>query len=65
MSAHDRICLTNNAAERALRGIALGRKAWLFSGSDRAIAETVNQNAQSPKSEPRHINKQFFDPSTL
>ena len=25
-----RICLSNNAAERALRGIALGRKAWLF-----------------------------------
>jgi len=33
---HDgRVCLTNNAAERALRGIALGRKAWLFAGSDR------------------------------
>jgi transposase len=30
-----RICLTNNAAERALRAIALGRKAWLFVGSDR------------------------------
>ena len=30
-----RICLTNNAAERSLRGIALGRKAWLFAGSDR------------------------------
>jgi transposase len=30
-----RIDLTNNAAERALRGIALGRKAWLFAGSDR------------------------------
>ncbi len=30
-----RICLTNNAAERALRGIALGRKSWLFAGSDR------------------------------
>ena len=27
--------LSNNAAERALRGIALGRKAWLFAGSDR------------------------------
>jgi len=27
-----RVCLTNNAAERALRGIALGRKAWLFAG---------------------------------
>ncbi len=33
---HDgRICLSNNAAERALRGIALGRKSWLFAGSDR------------------------------
>jgi hypothetical protein len=30
-----RICLTNNAAERALRGVALGRKAWLFAGSSR------------------------------
>jgi transposase len=30
-----RICVTNNAAERALRGIALGRKSWLFAGSDR------------------------------
>ena len=30
-----RVCLTNNAAERALRGVALGRKAWLFAGSDR------------------------------
>ena len=25
----------NNAAERALRGIALGRKSWLFAGSER------------------------------
>jgi transposase len=30
-----RICLSNNAAERALRGIALGRRSWLFAGSDR------------------------------
>ena len=30
-----RICLTNNAAERAIRPLALGRKAWLFCGSDR------------------------------
>ena len=30
-----RICLSNNAAERALRGLALGRKSWLFAGSDR------------------------------
>jgi hypothetical protein len=32
---HDgRICLTNNAAERMLRSADLGRKAWLFAGSD-------------------------------
>ena len=30
-----RICLTNNAAERALRGIAVGRRNWTFAGSDR------------------------------
>ena len=30
-----RACLSNNTAERALRGIALGRKSWLFCGSDR------------------------------
>jgi transposase len=40
-----RICLTNNAAERALRGFALGRKSWLFAGSergaDRAAAMTT------------------------
>jgi hypothetical protein len=30
-----RICLSNNAAERGLRGLALGRKSWLFAGSER------------------------------
>lgn len=30
-----RICMTNNAAERAIRGIALGRNSWMFAGSDR------------------------------
>lgn len=30
-----RICLTNNGAERALRGVALGRRSWLSAGSDR------------------------------
>jgi Periplasmic binding protein/IS66 C-terminal element/Transposase IS66 family len=51
-TAHDgRICLTNNAAERALRGIALGRKSWLFAGSDRggeraAVMYTLIQTAR-------------------
>jgi transposase len=30
-----RICMSNNAAERALRGVALGRANWTFAGSDR------------------------------
>ena len=30
-----RICIGSNASERAMRGVALGRKAWLFAGSDR------------------------------
>jgi transposase len=46
-----RICLTNNAAERELRGIALGRKSWLFAGSDRggeraAVMYTLIQTAK-------------------
>src|SRR5215470_1027355 len=46
-----RICLSNNAAERALRGIALGRKSWLFAGSDRggeraAVMPTLIQTAK-------------------
>ena len=45
------ICLTNNAAERELRGIALGRKSWLFAGSDRggeraAVMYTLIQTAR-------------------
>lgn len=36
-----RVCLTNNAAERSLRGAALGRKAWLFAGPDRGGDRTA------------------------
>jgi hypothetical protein len=56
---HDgRICLSNNAAERALRGIALGRKSWLFAGSDRggeraAIMLTLIQTAKLNDVDPQ------------
>jgi transposase len=36
-----RACLSNNAAERVLRGISLGRKSWLFAGSDRGGARAA------------------------
>lgn len=53
-----RICLTNNAAERALRCIPLGRKAWLFCGSDRggqraAILYTLIQTAKLNDIDPQ------------
>ena len=53
-----RICLSNNAAERALRGIALGRKAWLFAGSTRggeraAIMYTLLQTAKLNNVDPQ------------
>jgi transposase len=53
-----RICLSNNAAERALRGIALGRKAWLFAGSERggeraAIMYTLIQTAKLNDLDPQ------------
>ena len=32
-----RICLSNNAAERAVRAVALGRANWIFAGSDAGV----------------------------
>ncbi len=55
---NDRICLSNNAAECALRDIAVGRRNWTFAGSDsggrRAAAiytlvETAKLNDVDPR----------------
>ena len=53
-----RICLTNNAAERALRGFALGRRAWLFAGSERgadraAVMATLIMTAKLNRVDPQ------------
>ena len=53
-----RICLTDSAVERALRGLALGRKSWLFAGSDRggdraAIMYTVIGTAKLNDIDPQ------------
>jgi transposase len=53
-----RICVSNNAAERELRGIALGRKSWLFAGSDRggaraAVMLTLIQTAKLNEIDPQ------------
>ncbi len=53
-----RICLSNNAAERAIRGIAVGRRNWTFAGSDAGgqcaaaiytLVETAKLNEVDPR----------------
>ncbi len=56
--ADGRVCLSNNAAERALRCVPLGRKAWLFCGSDRggdraAVLYTLIQTARLNDIDPQ------------
>jgi transposase len=73
-----RVCLTNNAAERALRGVAVGRRNWTFAGSDagghRAAAvytliETCKMNDVDPQAwtgaAPRSPCQQSRRPSSL
>ena len=53
-----RLCMSNNAAERALRGIAVGRRNWTFAGSDEGgrraaaiytLVETAKLNDLDPQ----------------
>jgi transposase len=62
--------IDNNAAERAIRGIALGRKNWLFAGSDaggeRAAAiysliETAKLNGIDPEAYLRSVLARIAD----
>jgi transposase len=53
-----RICLSNNAAERAIRGIAVGRRNWTFCGSDSgghraAVMYTLIESAKLSKVDPK------------
>jgi len=56
-----RICLSNNAAERALRGKhRVGRKSWLFAGSDRGGQRAPRCTASSSRQKMNDV-----DPSGL
>ena len=53
-----RVCLSNNAAERALRGVAIGRHYWTIAGSERGgehaaaiytLIETAKLNSVDPQ----------------
>jgi transposase len=65
-----RACLDNNAAERAMRPMTLGRKNWLFAGSDAggeraaaiySLTETAKLNMLDPEDYLRQVLRQIAD----
>ncbi len=65
-----KIEIDNNAAERAMRSVALGRKNWLFAGSDAGgetaaslytITETAKLNGVNPWLYLRHVLAKIQD----
>src|SRR4051795_1865796 len=66
-----RVCLSNNAAEREMRAIALGRKSWMFAGSDRggeraaamySLIATAKLNGVDPRAWLADILARIADP---
>lgn len=62
--------IDNNAAERAIRPIALGRKNWLFAGSDKggeraaaalSLIETAKLNSLDPEAYLRNVLTRIAD----
>ncbi|MEL7348445.1 MAG: IS66 family transposase [Pseudomonadota bacterium] len=62
--------IDNNAAERAIRPVALGRKNWLFAGSDRggeraagilSLIETAKMNGLNPEAYLRDVLTRIAD----
>jgi transposase len=65
-----KIEIDNNAAERALRAIALGRKNWLFAGSDNGgkaaaniytVIETAKMNGLNPEAYLKKVLSVILD----
>jgi transposase len=69
--AHDgRLAIDNNAAERSLRCVALGRKNYLFAGSDKggeraaaiySLTETAKLNGRDPEAWLRDVLARIAD----
>ena len=65
-----RVCIDNNAAERSMRPIGLGRKNWMFAGSDAggeraaaaySVLETAKMNGLDPEDYLRHVLERIAD----
>ena len=59
-----RLCMNNNAAERELRAVAVGRKNWTFAGSDEggrraaaiySLIQTAKLNDVDPQAWLAHV----------
>jgi hypothetical protein len=55
-----RLALDNNAAERALRGVAIGRKNWLFAGSDAGGRRAAAMYSLIESAKLNGINPQLY-----
>jgi transposase len=67
---HGVLELDNNSAERAMRGVAFGRKNWLFAGSERGgqsaavaftLIETAKLNGVDPQAWLTHVLGRIAD----
>ena len=65
-----RVCIDNNAAERSMRPMTLGRKNWLFAGSDAggeraaaiySLTETAKLNMLDPEDYLRQVLERIAD----
>jgi hypothetical protein len=68
-----RICLTNNAAERMIRPLTLGRRNWTFAGSDRGgeraaaiytLLQTARLNGVDPQAWLADVLSRIADTTT-
>lgn len=55
-----RLALDNNPAERALRGVAIGRKNWLFAGSDAGGLRAAAMYSLIESAKLNDINPQYY-----
>lgn len=64
------LAIDNNAVERAIRPLAVGRKNWLFAGSDAggeraaaiySLSETAKLNGLDPEAYLRHVLEPIAD----
>jgi hypothetical protein len=59
------LAIDNNAAERALKRVAIGRKNWLFAGNDRAGQTTAALYSLIASAERRGVDPRRYLTSVL